>query len=46
MEVTVSFTHHIFMPFMPRLPGHDDIDLSATVTDTILTPVSSMMITL
>jgi hypothetical protein len=27
------------MPFMPQLLGRDHIDLSAEVTDTILTPV-------
>lgn len=37
--VQVSFTHHIFMPFMPQLLGRSDIPLTADVTDTVLTPV-------
>ena len=39
IQVTVSFTHHIFMPFMPQLIGRTDIPLSATVVDTILSPI-------
>ena len=39
VRVTVSYTHDIFMPFMPQILGRPDIDLSATVVDTILTPV-------
>jgi Flp pilus assembly protein TadG len=39
LQVTVSFTHHIFMPFMPQLLGRTDIPLSATVVDTILSPI-------
>ena len=39
VRVTVSFRHNIFMPFMPQLLGRSYIDLSATVVDTILTPV-------
>jgi len=39
ITVTVSYTHHIFMPFMPKLIGRSDIPLNATVTDTILTPM-------
>jgi Flp pilus assembly protein TadG len=39
IQVTVSYNHHIFMPFIPRLTGRTDIPLSATVTDTILTPL-------
>ena len=39
LQVTVSFTHHIFMPFMPQLLGRSDIPLSATVVDTILSPI-------
>jgi Flp pilus assembly protein TadG len=39
LQVTVAYPHHIFMPFMPQLLGRDHIDLSASVTDTILTPV-------
>jgi len=37
--VQVSYTHHIFMPFMPQLLGRSDIPLTADVTDTVLTPV-------
>jgi Flp pilus assembly protein TadG len=39
LQVTVSFTHHIFMPFMPQILNQTDIPLTATVVDTILTPV-------
>ena len=39
LKITVTYPHHIFMPFMPQLLGRDHIDLSAEVTDTILTPV-------
>ena len=39
LQVTVSFTHHIFMPFIPQLIGRTDIPLSATVVDTILSPI-------
>ena len=39
LEVTVSFTHNIFMPFIPQLIGRTSIPLSATVTDTVLTPI-------
>ena len=39
IQVTVSYKHHIFMPFIPKLIGTDVIPLSATVVDTILTPL-------
>jgi len=39
IQVEVRFTHHIFMPFIPTLIGRTDIPLSATVVDTILTPL-------
>ena len=39
LQVTVSYTHHIFMPFMPQLLGRTDIPLTATVVDTILSPI-------
>ena len=39
LEVTVYFTHNIFMPFIPQLIGRTSIPLSATVTDTVLTPI-------
>jgi hypothetical protein len=38
IQVTVSFTHHIFMPFIPQLIGRPDVPLNASVTDTILQP--------
>jgi Flp pilus assembly protein TadG len=38
LQVQVSYTHRIFMPFMPRLLGRNTIPLNATVTDTILSP--------
>ena len=37
IEVTVSFDHDVFMPFMSTFIG-DKIPLSASVTDTILSP--------
>lgn len=39
LQVTVTYPHHIFMPFMPQLIGRNQITLTASVTDTILTPV-------
>ena len=42
LQVTVSYPHKIFMPFMPQLLGKTSdpyIDLNARVTDTILTPI-------
>ena len=39
ITVTLTYDHHIFMPFMPQLLGRDHIPLSAEVTDTILTPL-------
>jgi len=38
ITVTVSYDHKIFMPFMPKLIGRSIVPLTATVTDTILTP--------
>lgn len=38
IQVTVSYDHVVFMPFMSRIIG-PTVDLDATVTDTILTPV-------
>jgi len=38
IKVTVSFNHHVFMPFMSQFIG-DEIPLVATVTDTILSPI-------
>ncbi len=37
LQVTVSYPHTVFMPFMSKFIG-DTITLNATVTDTILTP--------
>jgi Flp pilus assembly protein TadG len=39
LEVSVSYEHKIFMPFIPQLIGTDTIPLTAEVTDTILSPV-------
>lgn len=39
LQVTVSYPHQIFMPFIPQILGTTTIPLNATVTDTILTPV-------
>jgi Flp pilus assembly protein TadG len=39
IQVTVSFDHQIFMPFMPQILGRTEIPLTATVIDTILTPI-------
>ncbi len=38
MQVTVSYDHHIFMPFIPQLISRTEIPLEATVIDTILYP--------
>lgn len=38
VTVTVSYDHTVFMPFMSRIIG-PTVDLDATVTDTILTPL-------
>ena len=39
IRVTVEYDHRIFMPFMAAFLGNSTIPLSASVTDTILTPV-------
>ena len=39
LQVTVSYNHQIFMPFIPQFIGSSIIPLNATVTDTILSPV-------
>lgn len=36
--VTVTHNHEVFMPFMPQIIG-DTVELEATVTDTILSPL-------
>jgi len=38
LEVKISYKHKIFMPFMSQIVGNE-IPLTATVTDTILSPV-------
>lgn len=37
LKVTVLYPHRIFMPFIPQLLGVSHVNLSASVTDTILT---------
>ena len=39
LQVTVSYDHQIFMPFIPEFIGDTKIPLVATVTDTILSPI-------
>src|SRR5215207_1544997 len=39
ITVTLTYNHHIFMPFIPQLLSRTDIPLTAQVTDTILRPV-------
>lgn len=39
LQVKVDYEHRIFMPFMAAFLGNPTIPLSASVTDTILTPV-------
>ncbi|HJQ14203.1 MAG TPA: TadE family protein, partial [Anaerolineales bacterium] len=39
LQVKVDYEHRIFMPFMATFIGNPTIPLSASVTDTILTPV-------
>ena len=41
LQVTVSYPHQIFMPFIPQILNRTQIPLNAVVTDTILTPVCS-----
>jgi Flp pilus assembly protein TadG len=38
ITVTLTYNHGIFMPFLPQLIGRSSIPLTATVTDTILSP--------
>jgi Flp pilus assembly protein TadG len=38
LEVTVTYPHRIFMPFIPQFLNRTEIPLTATVVDTILTP--------
>jgi len=39
IKVEVTYRHNIFMPFIPQAIGRTYIDLKASVTDTILSPV-------
>jgi len=39
IQVTVTYYHQIFMPFIPQFIGSSTIPLNATVTDTILSPI-------
>jgi len=39
LQVTISYPHQIFMPFIPAFIGSSTIPLNASVTDTILTPI-------
>lgn len=39
IEVTLTYPHKIFMPFMAEILGGPSIPLNATVTDTILSPI-------
>jgi len=41
IKVELTYSHHIFMPFIPQVIGMTDIPLKASVTDTILSPVCS-----
>ncbi|MCI0553609.1 MAG: pilus assembly protein [Anaerolineae bacterium] len=38
LEITVSYPHKVFMPFMSQFIG-EFVNLDAVVTDTILTPI-------
>lgn len=39
LTVEVKYNHKIFMPFIPQLIGTSTVPLTASVTDTILSPV-------
>ena len=39
ITVTLTYDHKIFMPFIPQILNTDTIPLTASVTDTILSPV-------
>jgi len=39
IKVEIKYYHQIFMPFIPQLIGTNTIPLTASVTDTILSPV-------
>ena len=39
VQVTVTYDHNIFMPFMPQILNRNVIPLSADVVDTILQPI-------
>lgn len=38
ITVALKYNHRIFMPFLPQLIGRSQIPLTASVTDTILSP--------
>jgi Flp pilus assembly protein TadG len=40
LAVLVSYDHQIFMPFIPAFIGSSIIPLNASVTDTILSPIT------
>lgn len=39
LTVRLTYAHHIFMPFLPKLLGANDIILNASTTDTVLYPI-------
>lgn len=39
IQVSLTYDHKIFMPFIPQLIGRSTLPLNATVTDTILSPI-------
>lgn len=39
LQVTIAYPHQMFMPIIPAIIGSQTISLTATVTDTILTPL-------
>jgi len=39
LTVTLNYTHYIFMPFLSNVLGRNYINLSASVTDTVLKPL-------
>lgn len=40
ITVMLTYNHQIFMPFIPQILGSNTIPLTASVTDTILSPVT------
>lgn len=41
VTVMLSYLHKIFMPFLPQLLGVTHINVKASVTDTVLSPICS-----